>query len=114
MAGGWRRLLEEGSEHQWLTLSFFLVFVVIGALAINATEHFVGDRAIEPEGMLKDAFVTEIEYGENTGDYTALVYSPTDSHQMLQKSGNNENIALVLAQEDAAKVNFLKTKKRIF
>lgn len=109
MAGGWRRLLEEESEHQWLTLSFFLVFVVIGALAINATEHFVGDRITEPDGMLKDAFVTEIEYGANTGEYTALVYSTTNSHQMLQKSGNNDNTALVLAQEDAAKVNFLKT-----
>ena len=109
MAGGWRRLLEEESEHQWLTLSFFLVFVVIGALAINATEHFVGDRITEPDGMLKDAFVTEIEYGANTGEYTALVYSTTNSHQMLQKSGNNDKTALVLAQEDAAKVNFLKT-----
>ena len=109
MAGGWRRLLEEESEHQWLTLSFFIVFVVIGALAINATEHFVGDRITEPDGMLKDAFVTEIEYGANSGDYTALVYSSTGGHQMLQNSGNSDNTALVLSQEDAKKVNFLKT-----
>tara|TARA_B100000927_G_scaffold116668_1_gene94429 strand:+ start:1429 stop:2634 length:1206 start_codon:yes stop_codon:yes gene_type:complete len=109
MAGGWRRLLEEESEHQWLTLSFFIVFVVIGALAINATEHFVGDRVTEPDGMLKDAFVTEIEYGANSGDYTALVYSSTGGHQMLQNSGNSDNTALVLSQEDAEKVNFLKT-----
>ena len=109
MAGGWRRLLEEESEHQWLTLSFFVVFVVIGALAINATEHFVGDRATEPDGMLKDAFLTEIEYGANSGDYTALVYSSTGGHQMLQNSGNGDNAALVLSQEDAEKVNFLKT-----
>ena len=109
MAGGWRRLLEEESEHQWLTLSFFIVFVVIGALAINATEHFVGDRVTEPDGMLKDTFVTEIEYGSKTGYYTALVYSSTDGHQMLQKSGNNDDTALVLSQEDAKKLNFLKT-----
>ena len=44
MAGRWRRLLEEESEHQWLTLSMFALFVLFGAFAIDATEHFVGDR----------------------------------------------------------------------
>ena len=49
MADGWRRLLEEESEHQWLTLSLFAVFVAVGAFAINATERFVGD-SVENSG----------------------------------------------------------------
>ena len=45
MMHGWTvcRLLEEESEHQWLTLHVAL-FVLFGAFAIDATEHFVGDR----------------------------------------------------------------------
>ena len=72
MAGGWRGLLEEESEHQWLTLCLFAVFVVFGAFAIDATEHFVGDQIVNVEAQHKGGLVTEIEYQEERGAYSAL------------------------------------------
>ena len=60
MADGWRRFLEEESEHQWLTLSLFALFVVFGAFAIDATEHFVGDRITPITTELDGALVVDI------------------------------------------------------
>jgi len=34
MAGRWRRLLEEESEHQWLSIGVFFAFILMGAFAI--------------------------------------------------------------------------------
>ena len=42
MASGWRKLLEEESEHQWLALGLFLVFVVIGGFLIGGTRNLEG------------------------------------------------------------------------
>ena len=78
MADGWRRLLEEESEHQWLTLAMFTAFVVVGAFAINATEHFVGDRIAQVDALHKGALVVHIEYHDDGESYTALVFSPSE------------------------------------
>ena len=42
MASGWRKLLEEESEHQWLALGLFLTFVVIGGFLIGGTRNLEG------------------------------------------------------------------------
>ncbi len=42
MASGWRKLLEEESEHQWLALGLFLIFVVIGGFLIGGTRNLEG------------------------------------------------------------------------
>ena len=41
MAKGWKGLLEEESEHQWVDISGFFVFILLGAIAIQ------GDRIVE-------------------------------------------------------------------
>ena len=94
MAGRWRRLLEEESEHQWLTLSLFAVFVVFGAFAIDATEHFVGDQIVKVEALHKGGLVTEIEYHEDEGAYTALVYAPNAGYHMFTEHADGTNTAV--------------------
>ena len=42
MANGWRGYLEEESEFQWIAMAGFLVFILLGALAIQGTSNLPG------------------------------------------------------------------------
>ena len=111
MAGSWRRLLEEESEHQWLTLALFAVFVVFGAFAIDATEHFVGDQIVKVEALHEGGLVTEIEYHDDEGAYTALVYAPNAGHHMFTEHADGTKNAVYDPQTTdlGGQVNFIKT-----
>ncbi len=111
MAGGWRGLLEEESEHQWLTLSLFALFVVFGAFAIDATEHFVGDQIVDVEAQHQGGLVTEIEYQDAEGGYTALVFSPSAGYHMFTEDAKGTVTYVfdpLITNEMAAQVNFIK------
>jgi len=72
MAKGWRSLLEEESEHQWVAIAGFFVFIILGALAIQGTSSLPGVdyRSHGLEAM--DGRVLDIVYG-NSDTYTAIV-----------------------------------------
>ena len=42
MASGWRKLLEEESEHQWLAIGVFFIFIIIGGFLIGGTSSLEG------------------------------------------------------------------------
>ena len=42
MASGWRKLLEEESEHQWLAIGVFFIFIIIGGFLIGGTNSLEG------------------------------------------------------------------------
>ncbi len=112
MADGWRRLLEEESEHQWLTLSLFALFVVFGAFAIDATEHFVGDRITPITTELDGALVVDIEYHESNTSYTSLVYTPDAGYHMFTEHVEDSTVMQVYSPETndlGGQLNFLKT-----
>ena len=72
MAKGWRGLLEEESEHQWLAMGGFFVFIIIGALLIQGTSTLPGVD-YRTNGLDEiDGRVLEIIYGDS-GSYTAMV-----------------------------------------
>jgi hypothetical protein len=72
MAKGWRGLLEEESEHQWLAITGFFVFIIIGALAIQGTSSLPGVEYRSNGLDAVDGRVLDIIYGDS-GTYTALV-----------------------------------------
>ena len=112
MAGRWRRLLEEESEHQWLTLSLFALFVLFGAFAIDATEHFVGDRITNVTAQHQGGLVLDIEYHENNGSYTSLVFAPGAGYHLFTEHVDDGTVSEVYSPERidlADEVNFLKT-----
>ncbi len=112
MAGGWRRLLEEESEHQWLTLSLFALFVLIGAFAIDATEHFVGDRITKVSAQHQGGLVLDIEYHDNNASYTSLVFAPGAGYHLFTEHLDDASVSLVYSPETTdlgSEVNFLKT-----
>ena len=111
MADGWRRLLEEESEHQWLTLSLFAVFVAVGAFAINATEHFVGDSVENSGAQHQGGLVTHIEYDESGQSYTALVYAPGEGYHMFteRQDGTVTSVYSPETNDMGSRVNFMRT-----
>ena len=55
---GWRRLLEEESEHQWLSFAAFTIIVIIGAVLIDWSSDLSGvheGSSLEVEGIVIDA-----------------------------------------------------------
>lgn len=111
MADGWRRLLEEESEHQWLTLSLFAVFVALGAFAIEATEHFVGDTIVNDDALHRGGLVTHIEYRPDGEGYTALVYAPNEGYHLFTEhaEGLPSEVFSPQGNDLGAQVKFLKT-----
>ena len=111
MADGWRRLLEEESEHQWLTLSLFALFVALGAFAIEATEHFVGDTIVNDDALHQGGLVTHIEYTSTGEGYTALVYAPTEGYHLFTEhaEGLPTEVYSPDGNDMGAQVKFLRT-----
>lgn len=111
MADGWRRLLEEESEHQWLTLSLFALFVAVGAFAINATDHFVGDSVENNGAQHQGGLVTHIEYDASGQGYTALVYAPGEGYHLFteHEDGTVTNVYSPETNDLGSRVNFMRT-----
>jgi len=111
MAGGWRRLLEEESEHQWLSMAAFLVFVIAGAFAIGATEHFVGAELANDDAGYAGGLVVDIAY-HHDGAYTALVYTPEAGYHLFTEDPATNTVMPVYSpqtEDNGADVRFLKT-----
>lgn len=111
MAGKWRRLLEEESEYQWLSITAFFLFVFIGAFAIGATEHFVGASLVDVDAAHEGGLVTDIAYGPEVGAYTAVVYSPQAGYSLFTEDTRSGEIRVVYSPDTvdkAADVKFLK------
>ena len=72
MAKGWRGLLEEESEHQWVAISGFFVFIILGAIAIQGTSSLPGVDYRSNGLEAVDGRVMDIVYGDS-GSYTAMV-----------------------------------------
>jgi hypothetical protein len=112
MAGGWRRLLEEESEHQWLSITVFFAFVLIGAFAIGATEHFVGASVVDIDAEYEGGLVTEIAYHMETDAYTAVVYAPDAGYHFFTQNLDDNTVTNIYSPDTvdrAADVRFVKT-----
>lgn len=98
MASGWRKLLEEESEHQWLALGLFLVFVVIGGFLIGGTRNLEG-MVLGVDSNENLAFddghhVIDIDYHANSewdGAHSAIVMNGSGMKMYQQFSSADVN-----------------------
>jgi len=74
MAKGWRSLLEEESEHQWVAIAGFFVFIILGAIVIQGTSKLPGVEYQNNGLEAIDGRVLDIVYGDSD-TYTALILS---------------------------------------
>ena len=72
----WRKMLQQESEHQWLAITAFFVFVILGAILIKGTSHLPGVDLTDNE-LGNNHRIIESVYDEN-GDYLALTYNDGD------------------------------------
>jgi len=72
MAKGWRSLLEEESEHQWVAITGFFVFIILGAILIQGTSTLPGVNYSNNGLDAIDGRVLDIVYGDSD-TYTALI-----------------------------------------
>ena len=96
MASGWRKLLEEESEHQWLAIGLFFVFIIIGGFLIGGTTSLEGMMlGTDPSHELEfenGEFLIEIEYHEDAswGDAHSGILKTQVGFKMYQQMGSDD------------------------
>ena len=70
LMSGWRRLLEEESEHQWLSFAAFSIIVIIGAVLIDWSSDLSGvhdGSTLDVDGIVIDSTGDSILYQADDG-----------------------------------------------
>lgn len=83
MAGRWRKLLEEESEHQWLAIGLFFIFAIVGGIVIEGTSTLAGVDLGAGNAVHDGNRVLDIIYFDNDGSVASQLthmYSPGQGH----------------------------------
>ena len=80
LMSGWRRLLEEESEHQWLSFAVFSAIVIIGAVLIDWSSDLSGvhdGSTLDVDGIVMDSAGDSILY--QTDDGIRITYNDNEN-----------------------------------
>ena len=107
MANGWRGYLEEESEFQWIAMAGFLVFILLGALAIQGTSNLPGVEVGPSDSSHAGNRVLDIEYSSGT-TFTAKVLTE-DGVDLYQQNGPMTVTKIMSAKDGlpADNINFI-------
>ena len=105
MAKGWKRFLEEESEHQWLAITLFFVFIIIGAFAIHGTSKLTG-MDIEKNPAIENSRTLEILY-QNDGSHYAVSHTNDGTYFYHYEDGIRNNIIDPLTDDSASSIQFI-------
>jgi len=107
MANGWRGYLEEESEFQWIAMAGFLVFILLGALAIQGTSNLPGVEVGPSDSSHAGNRVLDIEYSSNSA-FTAQVLTE-DGVDLYQQNGPKSVTKIMSAKDGlpADNINFI-------
>ena len=107
MASGWRKLLEEESEHQWLAIGLFFVFIIIGGFLIGGTSSLEGMvLGTDPSHELvfeEGEFLIDVEY-HHDADWSEAhsgILKTQDGLKMYQQMGSDD-VDDILPEDDPA------------
>jgi len=107
MASGWRKLLEEESEHQWLAMGLFFVFVIVGGFLIGGTTSLegmmLGTNPADDLAFEEGEFVIDIDYHQGASwdnAHSAIVKTQTGL-KMYQQMGPDD-VDDILEPNDSA------------
>ena len=101
MAGGWRSLLEEESEHQWLAISAFFVFIIISAVFISGTKSLDGVELGLDDMAHENSRVLDIAYTDSENGFPshfALIYNPGVGYHFYEQI-DAETISLIYSPD---------------
>ena len=84
----WRNMLKQESEHQWIAITGFFVFIIIGAIFIKGTSHIPGVDLIENE-LGEDYRIMDSKYVDEDNSFM-LTYTSGEFEYLSVISGNKE------------------------
>jgi len=110
MASGWRKLLEEESEHQWLAIGLFFVFIIIGGFLIGGTNSLEGMvLGTDPSHDLvfeEGDYLIDIEYHSDTSwsEAHSGILKTHEGYKMYQQMGSDD-VDDILPENDPSIAN---------
>ena len=84
----WRNMLKQESEHQWIAIAGFFVFIIIGAVFIKGTSHLPGIDLIENE-LGEEYRIMDSKYTNEDNSFM-LTYTGGEYEYLALKSGEIE------------------------
>ena len=84
----WRNVLKQESEHQWIAIAGFFVFIIIGAIFIQGTSHIPGVDLIENE-LGTEYRIMDSKYADEDNSFM-LTYTSGEFEYLAVNSGNKE------------------------
>lgn len=84
----WRNMLKQESEHQWIAIAGFFVFIIIGAIFIKGTSHIPGVDLIDNE-LGTEYRIMDSQYADEDNSFM-LTYTSGEFEYLAVNSGNKE------------------------
>ena len=102
MAKVWKQILKQESEHQWLAIGVFFVFIILGAMMIKGTSFLPGIDLLDNEigddfRIMESTYIDENEnylITYNQGDYE-LVWSDNGDLTTVIGSDSNHDVGSI-------------------
>ena len=103
----WRKMLQQESEHQWLAISAFFVFIIIGAFFIKGTSHLPGIDLTENE-LGTDNRIMESHYIDEDNSFI-LTYIDGTYEFVSMNSGKMNKLIDSNSEYDASSISHVTT-----
>jgi len=81
----WRNMLKQESEHQWIAITGFFVFIIVGAIFIKGTSHIPGVDLVDNE-LGADYRVMDAKYIDESNSFM-LTYTNDGYEYIILNSG---------------------------
>ena len=99
----WRNMLKQESEHQWIAIAGFFVFIIIGAIFIKGTSHIPGVDLIENE-LGTEYRIMDSKYADEDNSFM-LTYTSGEFEYLAVNSGNKEVLIDSSSDIDAGSIS---------
>ncbi|MAK19860.1 MAG: hypothetical protein CMA05_00935 [Euryarchaeota archaeon] len=105
MAKVWKQILKQESEHQWLAIGVFFVFIILGAMMIKGTSFIPGIDLLDNE-IGDDFRIMESTYIDENENYL-LTYNQGDYELVWSENGDLKTVIGSDSNHDASSIDFI-------
>ena len=105
MAKVWNQILKQESEHQWLAIGVFFVFIILGAMMIKGTSFIPGIDLLDNE-IGDDFRIMESTYIDENENYL-LTYNQGDYELVWSENGDLTTVIGPDSNHDASSIDFI-------
>lgn len=99
----WRNMLKQESEHQWIAITGFFVFIIVGAIFIKGTSHVPGVDLVDNE-LGADYRVMDAKYIDESNSFM-LTYTNDGYEYIILNSGELNVIIDSTSETDVGSIS---------